>query len=130
MNSTEAKQILKDNFECKENSLIYLLHEKNMFSTEQFWKYYDSISVLAETDEEKSMNTAMQITNSYQDILKYFIFHLDSHDGYKIANFPQNYSDYMDRIEYAIWAYFKGNVKWIDEAMFELQRQPRNSQDT
>ena len=78
MNSAEAKQILKDNFECKENSLIYLLHEKNMFSTEQFWKYYD--------------------------------------------NFPQNYSDYMDRIEYAIWAYFKGDVKWIDEAMFELQR--------
>ena len=69
MNSAEAKQILKDNFECKENSLIYLLHEKNMFSTEQFWKYYDSISVLAETDEEKSMNTAMQITKSYQDIL-------------------------------------------------------------
>ena len=122
MNSAEAKQILKDNFECKENSLIYLLHEKNMFSTEQFWKYYDSISVLAETDEEKSMNTAMQITKSYQDILKYFIFHLDSHDGYKIANFPINYSDYMDRIEYAIWAYFKGDVKWIDEAMFELQR--------
>ena len=75
MNSTEAKQILKDNFECKENSLIYLLHEKNMFSTEQFWKYYDSISVLAKNDEEKSMNTAMQITESYQDILKYFIFH-------------------------------------------------------
>ena len=93
-----------------------------MFSTEQFWKYYDSISVLAETDEEKSMNTAMQITKSYQDILKCFIFHLDSHDGYKIANFPINYSDYMDRIEYAIWAYFKGDVKWIDEAMFELQR--------
>ena len=65
MNSAEAKQILKDNYECKENSLIYLLHEKNMFSTEQFWKYYDSISVLAENDEETKLDVSenKELTN-------------------------------------------------------------------
>ena len=78
------------------------------------------LPVLNGNDSEIDVQTAKEMI-AY--CMKAGINYYDTaYDGYKIANFPINYSDYMDRIEYAIWAYFKGDVKWIDEAMFELQR--------
>ncbi len=122
MDLCRAKQILQDNFECKENCFIYFLYEKNLFVEGRFWEYYDSIAFLAKSDDEKTMDIAMQITESYQKILTLFICHFDPNDGYAMDNIPQNYNEYFERIEYVIWAYFKGNVKQIDDSMFELQR--------
>ena len=34
----------------------------------------------------------------------------------------QTYVDYLERIEYALMAYFRGNVKLIDNDIFELQK--------
>ena len=34
----------------------------------------------------------------------------------------KDYVDYLERIEYAITAYFRGNVKLIDNGIFELQK--------
>ncbi len=68
----------------------------------------------------------MQITQSYQRLLKYIIFHFDPNDNYVLENFPENYIDYLERMEYALMAYFNGNVKLIEDEIFELQKHDVN----
>ena len=69
-----------------------------------------------------TVEIAKQITQCYQRLLKYIIFHFDPKDDYILENFPVNYIDYMERIEYAVMAYFSGNAKLIDDNIFELQK--------
>ena len=78
---------------------MYYLYEKNLFVEGRFWEYYDSIAFLAKSDDEKTMDIAMQITESYQKILTLFICHFDPNDGYAMDNIPQNYNEYFERIE-------------------------------
>ena len=54
MTIEEAKNIIRDNYECKAESFVYFLHEKDSFSKEQFWNFYDSIACLVRADEEKT----------------------------------------------------------------------------
>ena len=46
MTSENAQTIIDRNNRIIEGSLIYSLHEKNMFSEEQFWSLYDSICTI------------------------------------------------------------------------------------
>lgn len=122
MKAEIAKQIMLDNYKIENNSFMFLLHEKNYFSEEAFWKFYESITALALCGEEQSMEITEQITQNYQRLLKYIVFHFDPNDDFVLENFPKNYIDYLERIEYALMAYFRGNVKLIDNDIFELQK--------
>ncbi len=42
--------------------------------------------------------------------------------NFVLENFPRNYVDYLERIEYAIMAYHSGNAKLTDDDIFELQK--------
>lgn len=122
MKTEIAKQIMLDNYKIENNSFMFFLHEKNYFSEEAFWKFYESITALALCGEEQSMEITEQITQNYQRLLKYIVFHFDPNDDFTLENFPENYVDYLERIEYALMAYFRGNVKLIDNDIFELQK--------
>lgn len=117
-----AKQIVFDNFKGKNNSFLFYLHEKNDFSVERFWEFYESITAMVLCGEEKTNEITEQITQCYQRLLKYIVFHFDPNDDYVLENFPVNYIDYLERIDYAVMAYFVGNAKLIDENIFELQK--------
>jgi len=117
MTVEHAKQILLDNYKTKNNSFMFYLHEWNYFSEEKFWEFYESVTALVINNVNLSEITA-QISNSYQSLLKYIIFHFDPNDDYVLDNFPENYIDYLERIEYAIMAYFSGNAKLIDDDTF------------
>ncbi len=117
-----AKQIIRDNYKGENNSFLFYLHEKSDFSVESFWEFYESITALALCGEEKTMEITEQISQCYQRLLKYIIFHFDPKDDYVLENFPVNYIDYMERIDYAVMAYFSGNAKLIDDDIFELQK--------
>ena len=118
----DAKRIIHSNYKAENNSFMFFLHEKELFSVEAFWEFYESITVLVLCDEEKSIEIAEQIVQSYQRLLKYIIFHFDPDDNFVLEKFPRNYVDYLERIEYAIMAYHSGNVKLIDDDIFELQK--------
>ena len=122
MKTEIAKQIMLDNYKIENNSFMFFLHEKNYFSEEAFWEFYESITALALCNEEKSIEITEQITQNYQRLLKYIVFHFDPNDDFTLENFPENYVDYLERIEYALMAYFRGNVKLIDNDIFELQK--------
>ncbi|MBO5342453.1 MAG: hypothetical protein J6A73_07215 [Lachnospiraceae bacterium] len=117
-----AKRIILDNYKIENNSFMFFLHEKNYFFEKAFWEFYESITVLTLCGEERSMEIAEQITQNYQRLLKYIVFPFDPNDDLTLETFPGNYVDYLERIEYAIMAYFRGNVKLIDNGIFELQK--------
>jgi len=117
----DAIQTLVDNYKGDNNSFMFYLHEKNYFSVEKFWEFYESITALILNNDNSSEITT-QITHSYQRLLKYIIFHFDPKDDYVLENFPENYIDYLERIEYALMAYSSGNVKLIDDDIFELKK--------
>ena len=122
MKAEIAKHIIVDNYKIENNSFMFFLHEKNYFSEDAFWEFYESITALTLYGEETSMEIAEQITQNYQRLLKYIVFHFDTNDDFALENFPENYVDYLERIEYAIMAYFRGNEKMIDDDIFELQK--------
>lgn len=122
MKAEIAKRIILDNYKVEINSFMFFLHEKNYFSEEAFWEFYESITVLTLCGEEQSIEIVEQITQNYQRLLKYIVFHFDPDDDFTLENFPENYVDYLERIEYAIMAYFRGNAKLIDDDIFELQK--------
>ena len=123
MDKNKAKQIILNNHNADKNSFMYFLHEKNYFSDKLFWEYYDSIVALVMTDKDKTPELTKQITGNYQRILKYFVFHFDPDDSYVLKDFPIKYVEYMERLEYALMAYYSGNIKLISEEIFELQRE-------
>lgn len=122
MKMENAKRIIHNNYKGKNNSFLFFLHEKNYFSKEAFWEFYESITDMVLCDGEKSDEITGQITQSYQRLLKYIVFHFDPKDEYTIENFPSNYIDYLERMEYALMAYFSGNVKLINDEIFQLQK--------
>ncbi len=122
MDINRAKQIIMDNTKVEGSSFIYYLHEKSVFDVEGFWDLYDSIVALVECNEEKTPEMTKNLTDTYQRILKYFLFHFDPADLYSIENFPKVYIGYIERMEYALMAYYTGNMRLVEEDMFELQR--------
>lgn len=122
MNAETAGQILLSNYKCENDSFMFFLHERNFFCEKAFWAFYDSIAALASYIEERTFEKAEQITQCYQRLLKYIIFHFDPDDDYILSDFPVNYIDYMERIEYAVMAFFGGNASLTDDDIFELKR--------
>ncbi len=121
MKVDDAKKIILDNYLCNENSFVYFLHEESYFSTEKFWEYYESIAALVR-EIEKSPEITRQITQSYQRILQEMIAHFSPMDIAEIDNFPENYYDYIERIDFALLAYYTGKMDLLDDEKFELQK--------
>lgn len=122
MTVREAAEITDRNYNCLEKSLIYSLHEKSKFSEKRFWEFYGSVMRLAEDAKEngRSAETAMKITWVYQHILKEFIYHFDRKDLSVLKKFPKNYNDYIERLDYAMDAYFRGT--FINDELFGLRK--------
>ncbi len=122
MTKQEAAEIIDRNYDCREKSLIYCLHEKSKFSEKRFWEFYDSAICLAEDAKAngRSADTAMKITRIYQCVLKEFIYHFDKNDLSLLRKFPKNYGDYIERLDYAVDAYFRGS--FINDEFFELRK--------
>ncbi len=105
----DAKQILEDNFEEKNKSFLYYLHEKSSFSKDAFKQLYESIRTAAE-DNVNINRTAQQITHIYGQILKCFLYHFDKNDKYKIANLPENYNKMIEYLEKSVEYYFTTRI--------------------
>lgn len=123
MTSETARTIIDRNHRIIEGSLIYSLHERNTFSTEQFWDLYDSICTIVNMSMYDEQLTE-QISICYQMILEEMIWHLDPNDMSFINELPKNYMDYIERLDMAILAYYRKNPEILESAeeFCELQR--------
>lgn len=122
MTVNEAREVLEKNAECSEKSLLYSLYERSRFSEKRFWEFYDCVITLAKDTAEngKDMETARKITFVYQWMLKEIIWLFDKKDRSKLKKFPKNYNEYIERLDGAIDAYFRG--VFTDEVLYALQR--------
>lgn len=122
MTVSEAMAVLKKNADCSENSLLFGLHEQERFSKKRFWELYDSVITLAKVAviTGRDIETARKITFVYQRVLKEIIWHFDKKDMSKLKKFPKNYNEYIERLDGAVDAYFRG--VFVDEALYELQK--------
>jgi len=121
MDLDKAKKIIADNFFGNEGSLTCSLYDECKFSDEKFWDFYDSIAFLV-TNSVKSEELTGQICISYQRILKEMIYHFSPYDLAVMDNFPENYNDYIERLDLAVRAYFSGETGLLNDDIFELQR--------
>lgn len=112
MTIENASKVILDNYFCNENSFVYYLHEKSYFSNEKFWEFYESITAFA--SKEKDVEITRKITSIYQKILKELIYHFDPIDVSVLANFPENYNDYIERLDLALLAYYTDNVDLLN----------------
>lgn len=123
MNNKQALEVLNCNYKVINGSFLYSLYEENLFCKDAFWKFYDSIVVLSNRnfDKKSEQEVTMQISICYNFVLKVFIYHFDRNDLCTIENFPENYVEYIERLDDAINAFFTGVS--IDETFFSLQRE-------
>ena len=122
MTADEAKAVLKKNADCSKKSLVYAMHECGRFSKKRFWEFYDCVITLAKDalTNGRDIETAGKITRVYQWILKEMIWHFDKKDVSKLRKFPKNYTEYIERLDGAMDAYFRG--VFADEELYGLQR--------
>ncbi|MBR1825834.1 MAG: hypothetical protein IJ770_04525 [Alphaproteobacteria bacterium] len=105
----DAEQILQDNFEEKNNSFLYLLHEKSLFNKDAFHQFYDAVRAVADKDVNISRN-AQKIAFIYGQILKCFLYHFDKNDKYKITNLPENYNKMIEFLDKSVEYYFTTRI--------------------
>lgn len=117
MNIEKASRIISDNYNCSENSFVWFLHERSYFSAEKFWEYYESIAAFVGVSE-KSPEITRQITESYQGMLKEMIAHFSPLDLSVLDNVPENYTDYIERIDCALLSYYTDNRDLLDNELF------------
>lgn len=123
MSIEEAKKIILDNYYAKNCSFVYFLHEECYFSVEKFWEYYESVAALAGLDmSQKNLELTMYISCSYQIILQEIIFHFDPNDVAVMEKFPSNYTAFIERIDFAVRAYFLNDISLLEDEGFELQK--------
>ena len=122
MTVSEAMAILDKNANGSKKSLIYALHEQDRFSKKRFWEFYDCVITLAKVAvmTGRDNEIARKITFVYQHILKEMIWHFDKKDVSKLKKFPKEYNEYIDRLDGAVDAYFRG--VFIAEEIYALQR--------
>ena len=117
---TTSKQIIQDNYSGKKGTFIAYLNDESCFRTELYWELYESVAALAK-QREYSEELAAQISFVYQRMLKEMIWHFSPTDNSVIANMPENYDDYIERMDSAVEAYMR-RTGMPEEEVFELRR--------
>ena len=117
---TTSKQIIQDNYSGKKGTFIASLNDESCFRTELFWKLYESIATLVK-HKVYSDELVAQISSVYQRLLKEMIWHFSPTDSSVIVNMPENYDDYIERMDSAVEAYMR-RTGIPEEEVFELRR--------
>ena len=122
MTADRAREIFDRNALCQEGSFRERLCDECYFSEEYFWEFYDSVITLAENTRENkaSVTDTAKILAVYDRVLEMFRLHCDPDEDIKIADFPEDPSGYLDRIDAAARFFLNGEP--IDEDGFSLQR--------
>ncbi|HWL23702.1 MAG TPA: Imm41 family immunity protein [Ureibacillus sp.] len=112
MNS--AIEVLKSNYEGKEGSFIYSLHEECKFEKSAFWDYYNSIVDLTKdtlSQDSLDREISLMLSKTYAFIMRSLLWHFHPKDLYKVKGVPKNKLHlYIERLEIAYLGYFKGDV--------------------
>ena len=110
MTADRARESFDKNALCREGSFWESLCEECCFSEEYFWEFYDSVITLAENMRENkvSVTDTAKILAVYDRVLEMFSLHCDPDEDIEIEDFPEDYSEYLDRIDAAASFFLNG----------------------
>ena len=92
-----ALKVLNENFEAKNNSFLYYLHEENFFHEAAFAELCDSLFSLCDTHGHDKVVSA-RICFIYGQVLKHIMCHFDLRDMYRIQNLPDDYNEKIEKL--------------------------------
>ncbi len=122
MDIKRAIEIINDNYNTAEGSLMHSMWEKDLFVKEQFWEFYDSLCRVVKASMY-NYDLTEKISVSYQNILKILVYHHDFYDLCKIKELPEEYTEYIERLDDAVLAYYRRDPRLIKhEEAYALKR--------
>ncbi len=127
MTIEQAKKLIEENYTMQENTLTLFMHDECEFSADAFWDFYDAIACVTRACVKDEALTA-QITVGYQRFLKEIIYHFAPEDIAVMNHFPENYNDYIERLDFAVRAYLENKPEWLEDALYDLQRNDSRNQ--
>lgn len=113
MTLEQALNIIDDNANSVNDSLLDFTHERNKFDEIAFWKFYNAIRIIARknsVENNLSRELTMKIIKSYEYFLLQIGFHFDKTDLYEMENIPHNFALYSSRLRIVVDAYIIGDI--------------------
>lgn len=101
----DVLKVLRANFEAKDKSFLYYLHEENYYHKTAFYELCSCLSTLSHNNTHDKM-ISTQICFIYGQILRHIIYHFDPSDLIRISNLPINYNEELETLEHAVTKYF------------------------
>lgn len=113
MDVHEAKKIIDENFECAENSFMFLLHERDEFSDEGCKALIKAVVALAKTGEkDKTPELSRKIVYVHTKFLHELLWNYYSHST--LSGVPDDLAQYVEAFQYAVDGYFQGYALEFD----------------
>ena len=103
MTKDDALKIIDDNYLAANDSFLFFLHERDRFCADRFDILCETVEALAGSKEE---TLTEKINRCYQNILKEIIYHFNPHDSSQLKDFPENYTEYLERFDCALARYY------------------------
>jgi hypothetical protein len=84
-----ARAVLAANNVAAEGSLMYALHEEQVFDTGAFWRLFEAMKMIADSPPEaRGEDTRQMAARVHQQFLLHIIYHLHGLDGARLLGFP------------------------------------------
>ncbi|MGX8774070.1 MAG: hypothetical protein ACSW8G_03320 [Bacillota bacterium] len=105
MNIEDALRTIDDNKNASNDSFLFFLHERNMFSEEAFRDLCEAIDSL---EEEPALDTKLivDVSEIYQFALFSLMCHFDPNDSYCIEKLPADYADCAEELRAAVESFY------------------------
>jgi hypothetical protein len=107
---------LDKNFNIKEGSFIYTLHEKLEFNIPQLNHFIkDLIAKIKDSNECESdkLETMYKLYIFYKRVSNRLVFHFDQNDLVRLIDLTPDYFIYLERIDFCINAYYLGDFNML-----------------
>ena len=101
----EAVEVIEDNYRAVEGSFLEQLHEYNHFDLRAFEVLCEAIAVLGMIDKEDHQ-IASEMVFIWTQTLLHIIYHFDPKDLSRINDLPENYNEYIARLEQLVMQYW------------------------
>lgn len=109
MNVKRAMEILNDNNDTSGNSFLDYLHEQCQFNEQAYEEYCKCLITLGKNKNYAQNKDIMDIVaHLHTYILCCFIHHFDTGDAYEMKNIPDNYNDYLEKLNFIFRAFLQG----------------------
>lgn len=118
MQIREAEKILNDNFNIREDTFMFFLHERNTFAELQFKQLYECMQVLAALpEEEKTIEQGRMVTFIHTKFLEELLWNYNGVEY--LRSVPDNINEFVEALGFCVDGYFAGYTTKLEDILSE-----------